>query len=132
MDITVSLEQGRVPVTVFHIQGDVNVSTYEQLQARAQQAYEAGTRNLLVDLAEVAYVSSAGVRAINSLFNLLRTDTPGESDEAIRNGLSDGSFKSPHLKLLNPTPRVLEVLTMAGVDMFLEIHRDLKTAVASF
>jgi len=47
-------------------------------------------------------------------------------------GLRDGTFKSPHLKLLSPSPQVLEVLKIAGVDMFLEVHRELQEAVASF
>lgn len=132
MDITVEQKEGRVPVTVFHIKGNIDVNSYEQLQAQARLAYETGARNLLLDLAEVPYVSSAGIRAINSIFNLLRTSAPSESDEVVRKGLSDGTFKSPHLKLLSPTPQVFEVLTIAGVDMFLEIHRDLSTAVASF
>jgi hypothetical protein len=50
----------------------------------------------------------------------------------MRKGLSDGTFKSPHLKLLNPSPRVLDVLSIAGVDMFLEVHRNYKDALASF
>jgi len=132
MDITVSQEQGRVPVTVFHIHGDINVTTYEQLQQQAREAFDAGTRNLLLDLAEVTYISSAGIRALNDIFRLLRGDSPAESDEAMSKGLRDGTFKSPHLKLLNPSSRVLEVLKIAGVDMFLEIHRHLKDAVASF
>ncbi len=132
MEIVVSQAQGRVPVTVFRIHGDIDVATFEQLQTLAQQAAEAGTRNLILDLSAVPYVSSAGIRAINAIFNLLRTDAPHESDEAMRRGLRDGTFKSPHLKLLNPTPRVIEVLSMAGVDMLVEIHKDLKTAVAAF
>jgi hypothetical protein len=47
-------------------------------------------------------------------------------------GLRDGTFKSPHLKLANPSQQVLKVLTTAGIDMFLEIHSDLKQAIASF
>ena len=39
---------------------------------------------------------------------------------------------SPHLKLVKPTPHVLEVLKSAGYDMFLEIHRDLRQALDSF
>ena len=132
MDITVSQEQGRVPVTVFHVTGDINMATAGQLQAQARRAYEAGTRNLLLDLTEVPYMSSAGIRAMNDIFNLLRTDAPAESEAAMRKGLSDGTFKSPHLKLLNPTRHVLEVLSMAGIDMFLEIHRNLKDAIASY
>ncbi len=132
MEIRVSTEQGRVPVTVFRVFGDVDVQSYEALQAQAEQAYRAGTRYLLLDLAQVDYVSSAGIRAINHLFNLMRTDVPAENDAALREGLSAGTFMSQHLKLLNPNPRVKEVLKITGLDMFLEFHTDLGPAVASF
>jgi anti-anti-sigma factor len=132
VDIVVSHEQGRVPVTIFHIQGKISVNTYEQLQAQAQEAFKAGTRSLLLDLSEVTYISSSGLRALHYIFNLLRTDSPGESEAAMHQGLRDGTFKSPHLKLLNPQPPVLDVLSTSGFDMYLEIHHNLKDAVASF
>ncbi len=132
MDIEISHEQGRKPVTVFRIRGEVNITTYEQLEKQARDAQASGTRDLLLDLTEVTYVSSAGIRALNNIFKLLRSDAPEESDEAMRRGLSDGTFKSPHVKLLNPTSRVVEVLKIAGVDMLLEIHQNRKDALASF
>ena len=132
MQVISSIEQGRVPVTVFHISGEINSNTYEQFIADARQAHGAGAQNMLVDLADVRYVSSAGIRALSTIFKFLRTDAPNESTEAMRTGLNDGTFKSPHLKLLNPQPSVLEVLRMAGIDMFLDIHDDLNTAIASF
>ncbi len=132
MEITVSREMGRVPVTVLHVKGDIDMTSAEQIKTQARQAYDAGARNMLLDLASVPYMSSAGIRAIHEIFTMLRSDSPAESDEAIRKGLADGSYKSPHLKLLSPSNRVLEVLKMTGLDMFLEIHRNLKDAVASF
>jgi hypothetical protein len=132
VDIVVSYEQGRVPVTIFHIRGKISVNTYEQLQTQAQEAFKAGTRSLLLDLSEVTYISSSGLRTLHYIFNLLRADSPGESEAAMRQGLRDGTFKSPHLKLLAPQPAVLDVLSTSGFDMYLEIHRNLKDAVASF
>jgi anti-anti-sigma factor len=132
MDIQVSHEQGRKPVTVFRLRGELNISTYQQLEEHAREAHASGTRDLLLDLTEVTYLSSAGIRALNNIFQLLRTDAPEESGEAMRRGLHDGTFKSPHLKLLNPAPRVLEALTMAGMDMLLEIHHNRQEALASF
>jgi len=132
MEITVSHELGRLPVSVLHVKGDIDMATAEQIQAQARRAYDEGARNMLLDLSHVPYMSSAGVRAIHEIFTMLRGASPAESDEAIRKGLADGSYKSPHLKLLSPSNRVLEVLKMTGLDMFLEIHRNLKDAVASF
>ena len=132
MEITVTQEQGRVPVTVLHVQGDVNASTADQFQEEAQKAYDDGARDMLIDLSGVSLLSSAGLRALHNIFNMLRSDSPEESDGAVRKGLTDGTFKSPHLKLLNPDKNVTQVLSMAGFDMFLEIYNNLKKAVASF
>jgi anti-anti-sigma regulatory factor len=132
MEIVVSHEQGKVPVTVFRVKGSLDAASYEQLQTRAKQEIDGGARNLILDLAEVPFMSSAGIRGINQIFNWLRGDSPSESDAEMRKGLVAGTFKSPHLKLVKPTPRVLEVLKMAGLDMFLEIHQNLKDAIASF
>ncbi len=132
MDITISQEQGRFPVTVLHIKGNVDSSSAWQLEAQAKAAIAAGAQNLVLDLSGVPYISSAGLRVVNILFNRLLTDSVRESNEAMMRGVAAGTFKSPHLKLLNPQRRVLEVLRLGGFDMFLEIHRNLKQAVASF
>jgi len=132
MEISITREQGRVPVTVLHVKGDVNVASADQFRAQAQQAYDDGARDILIDLNQVSLVSSAGLRVLQDIFNMLRSESPQESDAAMRKGLADGTFKSPHLKLLNPNKNVRQVLHMAGFDMFLEIHEDLKEAVASF
>ena len=132
MEITVTQEQGRVPVTVLHVQGDINAASADELEAQARQAYEDGARDMLIDLSQVSLLSSAGLRALHQVFNMLRSESPEESDEAVRKGLTDGTFKSPHLKLLNPKQNVREVLRMAGFDMFLEIYDNPKKAVASF
>lgn len=132
LSISISQKQGRVPVTVFHVKGEINFNTYEELEAKAQEAFNGGARNLLLDLTDVTYISSAGVRAIHAVFVMLRSAAPGESDEAISKGVRDGTFKSPHLKLLNPSANVFEVLKTMGIDMYLEIYHDLDQAVASF
>jgi anti-anti-sigma regulatory factor len=131
MQITISQEEGRVPVTVFEVQGDIDVSSYEELQAKADEAHQAGMRNLLLDLTQVKYVGSTGLQAFHHIFNMPRDVTP-EDDQAMRQGLRDGSYKSAHLKLLNPSRDVANVLTISGFDMFLEIHTNRKKAIASF
>lgn len=133
-NLSISTEelQGRVPVTVFHLKGDLDGNTYEQLQRKADEVFLAGARYLLLDLRQVPFVSSAGIRGLHYVFNLLRTDSAAESDQAISKGLRDGTYKSPHLKLLSPNQNVGNLLKVTGYDMFLEIHRDLNEAVKSF
>ena len=50
--IHTSTAQGRVPVTIFHLQGQIDASTYEQFQNDAEQAFKTGARYLLLDLSE--------------------------------------------------------------------------------
>lgn len=132
MYISISYDQDAVPVTVFHISGEINATAYEQLQQAARQAIDGGTHSLVLDLADVSYVSSAGIRALNYIFHALRTSAPEDSDEIMRRGLKAGTYRSPHLKLARPTPRVKDILCLAGVDTFIEIHDTLHAAVASF
>lgn len=130
MELTVSEAQGRVPVTVLKVKGAITSNVELEEQARA--AFDAGARNILVDLSEVPYIATYGLRALHFIYTLLRTDAPEESDEAVRKGISAGTFVSPHLKLLKPGSHVLEALKVAGYDMFLEIHHDYNKAVAAF
>jgi hypothetical protein len=130
VEILVSREQGRVPVTVFHIKGDITHSG--ELQQRAQDAFKQGDRYLLLDLEEVPFIGSSGLRALHVIYMLLRSDAPDEQDEVVRPGLRDGTYKSHHLKLLRPSETVVKTLNLAGYDMFLEIHYDLNEAIASF
>ncbi len=132
MDITVSQEQGRVPITILQLKGDLNAATYEQFQQQAQQAIQAGTQHLLIDLGGVPYMSSAGMRALNQIFNWLNERAPVGTQPASSAQVMSGKFRSPYLKLLNPTPRVLQALKLAGFDMFLETFKNRQEAVASF
>ena len=132
MFVQVSQEQGRVPVTVFHIEGEIAANSAESLQEQAEEAFEAGTRHLLLDLSDTTYLSSSGLRALHHIFMMLRSDDPQRSDEVVRKGIAAGTYKSSHLKLLNPSRNVLRVLSQSGYDMFLEIHARPKQAIASF
>ena len=132
MNLKVSTEQGRVPVTVIHVEGKIDSSTYEAFLAGAEKSINDGARNVLIDLSQVAFVSSAGLRALNILFNRLRDLSPDVSDQEMHKGISAGTYKSPHLKLLNPSKETLASLESSGFSMFIETFNDLKAAVASF
>jgi hypothetical protein len=132
MEIVVSRTNGRAPVTIFRVEGEITAESYEELQQQAEAEVRGGASNLLLDLTDVTFVSSSGLRAIHYIFDLLRTEVLKESDAAVWKGVRQGTFTSPHLKLLNPTGRVLGTLRQAGYDMFLEIHSDQQQALASF
>jgi len=120
MNILVGQEQGNVPVTVLKVEGDIDASTYKDLQDKAAEIVEAGADNILLDLGQVEYMGSAGFRAIHAIANMLNKEQ------------KEGMYKSEHIKLLNPKGEVARVIKTLGFDSFLEIHQDRATAIASF
>lgn len=134
MDIKVSVENGSVPVTVMHVDGNIDASSYEKFQSKADELIAGGARHILVDLSHAPFVSSAGLRALHSIFNKLRSrDTANpSSDEEVRKSISAGTYKSPHLKLLNLSKETKTTFELSGFDMFIETFDDHDVALASF
>jgi anti-anti-sigma factor len=134
MDIKISTESGRVPVTVLHVDGNIDSSTYEQFQSIAKNLIDGGARYMLVDLSHAPFVSSAGLRALHTIFNDLRSRNPDAnlSDEQMKKGISAGTYKSPHLKLLNLSPEAKSAFETSGFDMYIDTFTDMKAALASF
>jgi len=129
MQIVVSQEEGRVPITVFNLKGEIGAHNYDQIQNQVSETFESGTRNLILDLSEVTYMSSAGLRALHAIFKIMHPDT---ADQEMETGVSGGITKSPHLKVVTPPPDILKVIKAVGFDVFLEIYDSREKAVASF
>ena len=134
MEVKTFTENGRVPVTVMHVDGNLDSSTHDAFLAKAHELINGGARYILIDLSHVKFISSAGFRAFNNLFNKLRSINPDVnlSDEDIKKGINAGTYKSPHLKLLNLSDDARTAFEMAGFDLFIETFTDVKTAIASF
>ena len=132
MEITVSKQQGNEPVTMFHIHGEITADSAGQLLAEAERSVGEGTRNLLLDLSSVPYISSFGIRALGRIITLLRQPAFDQSEGELRKTLQGGGPKSKHLKLLNPSPQVSKVLATTGIDLVLDSYYDLEKAIESF
>lgn len=132
MEIKLSAMNGRVPIQVVHLYGSLDSSTYEEFEAKARELIKGGTQYILIDLEHTTFISSAGLRAIHSIYNQLRAAKPDKSDEEIRKGISAGTYKSPYLKLLNLSADTQNAFSLGGFDMYIETFKDLSTAVASF
>jgi len=136
MNIIVENAQGRVPVTILELHGDLDGSNYQEVIARARDLYGAGMRHLLIDMGDTAYMSSAGLVALHSVILLLRGEQPPDPDSgwsafhAIAREQGGGMQKA--VKLLNPQPRVRRTLEMTGMQEFFEVYTDRQAAVESF
>jgi anti-anti-sigma regulatory factor len=136
MQLTVDQVEGRVPVTILAIHGDLDASNYEQLIAKARELYTAGVRHLLLDCSDMPFMGSSGVVAIHSIALLMRGETPPDPAagwqvfHSIDHARADGMQQQ--VKLLSPQPKVSRTLHMTSMDDFFEIHADKQAAIASF
>ena len=132
-EITISEAEGRVPVTIMHLKGDLDALGADVLDAQIEQFNKGQTSDVLVDMDAVPYMSSAGLRSIHNLFYSLHPEGSDEHKRILDEGVRKGTYKAPHMKLLNPSKRVRELLEMVGIDMYMEILTgDETTAVNSF
>jgi anti-anti-sigma regulatory factor len=136
MEIVVEQAQGRVPVTVMQLHGELDASNYLDVIARAKELYAAGTRHLLLDLDGLSFISSAGLMALHSIALIMKGEKPPDPEHgwsafhAVERDLEGG--KATNCKILNPQPAVSRSLEVTGFKTFLEVHTDLETALASF
>ena len=128
LSITTSQIQGNVTVTILHLGGHLHGSTENQLLDSARQSYEDGATYLLLDLAGLEVLSSAGLRAIQNIFKLL---TPPSDMELIHRH-SEEPYKSPYLKLVCPNPQIYYVLNITGFMQNLLVFNNMEDAVKSF
>lgn len=118
LKITKEQLQGNVPVTVLHLNGWLDAQSEELLFAEARDAYNAGGRFILIDLAEVDTLTSAGMRALQKVYKLFTPD--------------DGLSKVARVKLCNAPPQVYHVLKITGFLHNIPNYETTQGAIDSF
>ena len=128
MEITVTLQQASEPVSVMHLQGDIDASNFVQIVDKAHEIYQNPARNLILDLSEVSSISSTGIAAIHKIALIYS----GASGEIVHPDQTHSSSARKHVKLLSPQPDVEKALETAGLKLFFKVFRDLDSALKSF
>lgn len=100
-------------VDLIEVKGRIDSSNASQLDNTLKGLAEQGRHNLVVDLSEVNYMSSAGIRA---LVAALRENRKNNGD----------------LYLAQPSARVEEVLNLTGLETLFQTYPDAATAVGNY
>jgi|MudIll2142460700_1097286.scaffolds.fasta_scaffold1824717_1 anti-anti-sigma factor len=101
------------PVTVLSISGSIDSTTFFDFIKEAEEVIKSGHARLVVDLGDVDFVSSGGLKALQTI--------------AIRAVSHDGK-----MVLSCVGKEVSEVLSTTGFDKILDIFPDVAAAKASF
>ncbi len=110
MEITIK-EMNRLDLVI--IEGRVDSSNATDLGQALTDRIDNGTKNLVVDLAKVDYMSSGGLRELVAALKQVKLD-------------------GGDLRLCALSDRVKEVLDIAGLDSIFEVFSDQVDAVGSF
>ena len=100
-------------VSVMTVKGRVDSATAPDLENALKQLVEGDKTQIVLDLKDVEYMSSAGLRAMVSTLKSVKRV----------NG---------DLRLCTPSPRVAEVLRLAGLNSIFSIYPAQADAIGSF
>jgi anti-anti-sigma factor len=118
LKITSEQMEAAVPVTVFHIGGWLDAQSEAQFLEAARTAYDGGVRYLLVDMHDLDTITSAGMRAIQKVYQIF---TPKEE-----------KFKVAYLKMCNAPPQIYNVLGITGFLQNIPMYESLEAALETF
>lgn len=99
-------------VTVVEVSGRIDSGTASEFDQAITDLIEAGKKNIVLDLSEVEFLSSAGLRTLVS------------ARKAVQG--------SGEISLANPSQRVVDTLDIAGLDVLFETYPDRESAVGSY
>lgn len=118
LKITKEQVQGKVHVTVLHLRGWLDAQSEELLLGSARDSYDEGTRYLLIDLAQVETLTSAGMRAMQKVYKLY---TPAEEQ-----------YKVARVKLCNAPPQIYHILGITGFLQNIPNYESMQAGIDSF
>jgi anti-anti-sigma factor len=111
----ISQVNGRVPVTILRLRERIHLDNFAELENLVKDAYEAGTRNLVIDLEQSNTLTSIGLRALVVIHKIMvKNDT------------------SSRLRVTGATTMIHEIMEVTGIAQFIDIYDTVDEAIASF
>lgn len=114
MTLTITTEE-MDRCTVIKPSGRIDSSNASDFDLVLNDVIDGGQKNLVLDLSEIEYMSSAGIRAIVSARKMVKL------------GVFDGN-----VVIAAPSERVIDVLNLSGMGRLFPIETTVEAAVADF
>jgi len=137
LQTTVEQAEGRVPVTIVALDGELDATTYEGVIETVRGIYAAGGRYLLLDLTGLSFLSSSGLVALHSSLRLMRGEAPPDPEygwaalRAIGDEVDSGTVQT-NVQLCGTQDGVQKVLDRTGLGVLFPSHPDRAAAIAAF
>jgi anti-anti-sigma factor len=113
--VEISQANGRVPITIFRLRERIHLENFSKLENLVKDTYQAGTRNIIIDLEQSNSLTSIGLRAFVVIHKILAQDD-----------------NAKHLKVAGATTMIREIMQVTGISEFIDVYDTVEEAVASF
>jgi hypothetical protein len=122
-------------VAVLVLDGELDASNYQELIDTGQSLYGEGVRTLVLDLADLGYMSSSGIVAVHSLALVYRGEPPHDPEagwQALHAVQTDAESGTRHemLRLASPNDDIDAMLDRTGMKRILPVFADRDSAVS--
>lgn len=134
LQTTVEQVEGRVPITVVSLDGELDASNYERVIEAARDAYARGARGLVLDLARLGFMASSGLFALHSAFRIMRGETPPDPEAgwgALHEVAGDQEGDAATVRIAAPQDAIARVLERTGIGRLFPIDADRAAAVSA-
>lgn len=116
-------------VTTLHLEGKLDGQTENQLLDAARLEFDAGCRFLLLDFEKLTMITSAGLRALHTIYKIY---TPEEEIQAWNAEHTGENFKSLHFKITQTPSDIHYTLSISGFLQSIYVYSSLQEALDSF
>jgi anti-anti-sigma factor len=136
LQTTVEQVAARVPVTVVALDGELDASNYERLVEDVRGLYDAGSRQLLLDLSGLTYMASSGLVALHSIVQVMHGEAPPDPEmgwaafHAMGRAVEESGAQT-EVQVCGAQPSVQRVLERTGLDRLFVTHPDRASAIAA-
>ena len=110
--MTIRVEDFAEPILLLRAAGRINALRADSFYAEAMRAISGTDHDVIMDSAEMTYISSAGFRAVMHIWRTLRADQ-----------------RSFHI--CNLRPHIREAFNIIGFHRIIPLHQDMESAVAA-
>ncbi|MFL5676437.1 MAG: STAS domain-containing protein [Chloroflexota bacterium] len=135
LQTTVERVDGRVPITVLALDGELDASNFESVIEEVRGLYAAGDRTLLLDLSGLTFMASSGLVALHTIVLVMKGEEPQDTEgwsafHALSDAVDAGE-RQTEVQLCGVQPAVIRVLERTGLDRLFVVHPDRATAIAA-
>ena len=118
------------------LDGELDGANFERVIAATRQLRDGGAKTLVIDLAGLTYMASAGLVALHSAAILMAGGEPPDPEGGWDTllgfgGDGTGDRLREGLKLAGATPQVDRVLDRTGIRSLFDLHPDTASALTA-